>query len=423
MEKFANVLAFLAIGFMTQSIPGRNGLPPGGHAVPEELLQQGLDERERLRRRVEAARAELDLLELEAALRQAEQGEPSALQQWFAQRGQASHGPATPIESWEVIVPFCEARLKSASPIDARPTGGKDPAEQQAVVGGQWPDPAATGVEAAWPRKDAAPIDGGAGDSLLGGTPQTLGNAGSDPGVVADLTGSARKNGVVGTTEAGSNSKRVAYSAPALAVEMADGSGGIRKRSLVKKVRTRGVAASAIAHLLLLLLLAMVTLRNAPPPTGMAFEAATPMPEEVEVVEMPEPMEVDAPAESTEKVDPPAAVELSDLSEQLAEQFESTELLAVDPASPASPSAVEASKLFASNSAAMATVTAQFFGAAAGGNAFCYVIDGSGSMRGGPWEAAKGGAHPLVGQSPPPSAVLCHFLQPQGSRHRASRGG
>ena len=32
---------------------------------------------------------------------------------------------------------------------------------------------------------------------------------------------------------------------------------------------------------------------------------------------------------------------------------------------------------------------ATFYGAAASGNCFCYVIDGSGSMRNGPWDAAK----------------------------------
>lgn len=33
--------------------------------------------------------------------------------------------------------------------------------------------------------------------------------------------------------------------------------------------------------------------------------------------------------------------------------------------------------------------SSSFFGAAANGNCFCYVIDGSGSMRNGPWESAK----------------------------------
>ncbi len=40
-----------------------------------------------------------------------------------------------------------------------------------------------------------------------------------------------------------------------------------------------------------------------------------------------------------------------------------------------------ASKLMQSN--------ATFYGAAASGNCFCYIIDGSGSMRNGPWDAAK----------------------------------
>ena len=37
----------------------------------------------------------------------------------------------------------------------------------------------------------------------------------------------------------------------------------------------------------------------------------------------------------------------------------------------------------------LSKVNASFFGAGAGGNSFCYVIDGSESMRGGPWESAK----------------------------------
>ncbi len=37
----------------------------------------------------------------------------------------------------------------------------------------------------------------------------------------------------------------------------------------------------------------------------------------------------------------------------------------------------------------LSKVSTSFFGAGAGGNNFCYVIDGSESMRGGPWEAAR----------------------------------
>jgi hypothetical protein len=147
-----------------------------------------------------------------------------------------------------------------------------------------------------------------------------------------------------------------------------------------------GVVASLLAHLLLLALLALITLKMPPSPAGLAFESSV-----TETIE--ETLELSQPvaAEVADVQNPPTAEETPlDAVDELAELSSSvSELQPIKPVLGAqSGVAAAASAALSATSSAM-TASASFFGAAAGGNSFCYIIDGSGSMRGGPWEAAK----------------------------------
>ncbi len=149
-----------------------------------------------------------------------------------------------------------------------------------------------------------------------------------------------------------------------------------------------GVISSLLAHVLLLVILAWVTLKLPPPPAGMAFESSSVDVAE-ETFELTQPLEVDVADEVTEPV--PAATPALDAASEMAELGPMISENATDFVSTmgslANSAAAAQSAVTAATSAMNAS--ASFFGAAAGGNSFCYVIDGSASMRGGPWQAAK----------------------------------
>ncbi|MFK7734638.1 MAG: VWA domain-containing protein [Pirellulaceae bacterium] len=143
-----------------------------------------------------------------------------------------------------------------------------------------------------------------------------------------------------------------------------------------------GIAASAIAHIVLIVVLAIVTLRMPSPPAGMAFEAA--VSESVsEVVEMTQPVDANSPEPSETSEAIASEIEVSDQLDSI-----STQPLLETMGDIAAPSSSMANAMSAT-AASLPKSSASFFGAAAGGNCFCYVIDASGSMRGGPWEAAR----------------------------------
>lgn len=152
--------------------------------------------------------------------------------------------------------------------------------------------------------------------------------------------------------------------------------------------RFRGAVASLLVHIGLVVSLAVVTLKMPSPPAGMAFESASA--ESVEqMLEMTQPVELETPdavAEPTRMPEP-----AFDATESLAEVSSaiSTDLGSLAPAPSNRLAGVTAASSIATATASSAASNASFFGAAAGGNCFCYVIDGSGSMRNGPWDAAK----------------------------------
>ena len=154
--------------------------------------------------------------------------------------------------------------------------------------------------------------------------------------------------------------------------------------------RLRSVSASLLAHLLLLLVLAFVTFKLPVPPASLTFQSATTT--ATETFEVSQPLEPTT-AELNE------TTEMPEVSTDLSETFDAltTDLSATLAATQLAPTAVTASAVSsavaaaqsASSLTAAAAAGGSFFGAQASGNCFCYIIDSSGSMRGGAWEAAK----------------------------------
>lgn len=182
-------------------------------------------------------------------------------------------------------------------------------------------------------------------------------------------------------------------SAPALAEiaqSVAKKDSQIASDTLLEKLGIRssvwGVVASILLHLVLVAVLAIVTLKLPAAPAGLAFDASDAS-EVSEVVELEQPLEATVPEASPSESVP---VELPTVSEQLATVGPAVlDVGDLESSLAAASSASRVSQAMSAVSAVAASSKASFFGAAASGNCFCYIIDGSSSMRGGPWEAAK----------------------------------
>ncbi|MEO8270019.1 MAG: vWA domain-containing protein [Aureliella sp.] len=150
--------------------------------------------------------------------------------------------------------------------------------------------------------------------------------------------------------------------------------------------RTRGVVASMGAHGVLILLLAWITLRLPTPPASLALEAS-PVEWTPEAMEISQPMELSQPDSADVSYPTNAPFDLSETLTEVASNVGAA--LGELPVSTTS-SLPNGNMLAASASASkLMHGNATFYGAAASGNCFCYIIDGSGSMRNGPWDAAK----------------------------------
>ncbi len=150
-----------------------------------------------------------------------------------------------------------------------------------------------------------------------------------------------------------------------------------------------GLALSFGAHLAIIALLALITLRMPSPPASLALESAT-TELSSQPIEISEPLAVDTPQDNSQL---PAADNTFDIADNF-DEVTATARTALSDFSGQTQSLSTVATLASATSASSALANAlnadaSFFGSAASGNSFCYVIDGSGSMRGGPWEAAK----------------------------------
>ncbi len=149
---------------------------------------------------------------------------------------------------------------------------------------------------------------------------------------------------------------------------------------------TGGAAASLSAHCLLIFLLAWITLRVPSPPASLHLEAAS-VEWQADAMELSQPMELSQLDASEESRPADAPWDSSDVLADASRDIDAALRALPAPASGLLPSG---NMLAASSSVSrLMQSNTTFYGAAAAGNCFCYLIDGSGSMRDGPWEAAK----------------------------------
>ena len=152
----------------------------------------------------------------------------------------------------------------------------------------------------------------------------------------------------------------------------------------------RGFAFSVFVHSVLIGTLMAITMRAPEEVASMGFEAGT-SESTADSFEELQPMEVTSTEEIS--VEMPSETSESSVSLPSAVGLASTSVNAASATAASSMSGVQASANHAvaasSGRPNPAHANASFFGAGASGNCFCYVIDGSESMRGGPWEAAK----------------------------------
>ncbi|MCA9127818.1 MAG: hypothetical protein KDB22_12065 [Planctomycetales bacterium] len=152
------------------------------------------------------------------------------------------------------------------------------------------------------------------------------------------------------------------------------------------KWRLRGALISILAHVLLLIALAVITLKLPAKPAGMALQSTVAETND-EIFELTSDQPVATP-DMTEALE-----QTLETASDVSEQFDALEMPSdsLDSIAPAASFAQAAASAASASSALSASrlASASFFGAAANGNCFCYVIDGSLSMRGGAWEAAK----------------------------------
>ena len=150
--------------------------------------------------------------------------------------------------------------------------------------------------------------------------------------------------------------------------------------------RGRGALLSMLAHGVLLLLLAWMTLRPPQPPASLALQA-NPVEWLPQALEVSQPMELSSPEQPAEDS---ATQEAFDVSQSLSQVSSDVGSTLTELAAPLA-SGLPSQSLLSAHSGALKLIQSSttFFGAAASGNCFCYVIDGSGSMRNGPWEAAR----------------------------------
>ena len=146
------------------------------------------------------------------------------------------------------------------------------------------------------------------------------------------------------------------------------------------------MVVSAVAHVLLIVGLAVVTIQVPIDGGILALEASASTETELDSLELTPESPVDAPAESLEAALPAYQ---PDFSTALPSQGDTgAQLLEQLPAGPpASQSLSQA--LTASAGNVPQNLGASFYGANATGSCFCFLIDGSATMRGAPWEAAR----------------------------------
>ncbi len=408
----------------------------------DDLLAHGTLLLESLSRAAAAARAEAKCAELELALAQAREGDALQLQRWLSEndpptpseqpesaepvhrrdvwgqggREQASAQPAssgestgaptlaTPtkvVSSWDELVPTARRRLQArAEQLRGGADGHShslvspaDPSDQQrssVASRGDRTTPLAQKAQAeAGPESIPKPVASEAGPPT--GSTGAPGQKKTSSAAILPLSDPSAAGGL---RQANRGNRAERPKSKRKLVELAKGFGDHQQDEQARKQhrllvfsRTSGLLASFGAHVLLVAFLALMTLKMPTPPASLSLES-TAYDEPEELLELTQPQEMTVPEEVAEPM--PSAETSFELSESLTDVAPlPSDSLLERARLPSSASAALAASSAGSSSSRPIGAGASFFGASASGNCFCYVIDGSGSMRGGPWEAAK----------------------------------
>ncbi len=156
--------------------------------------------------------------------------------------------------------------------------------------------------------------------------------------------------------------------------------------SVKKPGRWRGMVVSAVFHVVVLIALAAMTLKN-PVKDGLLalVSGESSADSEIESFEITDAQEMPQPEQAFEAAEPTSQPSLSEVVPGFNDSI--SESLSQSVATP-SAQAPSKSNVLAAKAGPSKNVMS-FYGAESSGNSFCFVVDGSGSMRGGPWEAAR----------------------------------
>ena len=340
---------------MVEGLQESAGLPPNS----DDLLARGDALLQQLSREAEAARAEARRAELEQVLHDARlRGNSSQLQAWLEQydRIRGSEPPACERKSQPNSHQHAEALFASvplASPGITSPVSWDDflPAARQRLEARA--QRLLSGVES----QRGSEMEG----ESRGPSASKSNQLGGQPGACARALNRELLNEPPKQTQE-QNKKQLPFS------------------------RWRGLSASVLLHIGLVVLLALMTVKLPPAPANLAFDSA--VSQAAATFELAESFEVAAPSEVPETVSTPdMSVDLPDNLSDVKSTL--TPVVGASVVSSSRTSAALAALTMESSGPTAVRMDSSFFGAAAVGNCFCYVIDSSGSMRGGAWEAAK----------------------------------
>lgn len=386
--------------------PDRDRVPDSSGGDPrerDELLAQADFLKLRLEREAQAARADAKRAELEQLVAASREGDLQPLRDWLSKYADSTNDSpsAVPSASSAPLRPAQAGLGQHAKDPQAQvemPPESTSTAAQDLIDSG-----VATGAGQVSPWAALAL----ASESRVRDHAKRLRKGKSAPEVIAELKDEGSK-GAAGRSEVkprlqspspksgGDSRPDEQASASGKAQEVArlfDASAteNDRKKASATLVKSKlgGVAASLIAHLMLIPVLAFVTLKLPASSASLGLVSSSVSVSE-ETFEISESIDVASPEAAAEPVpDRPAPPDLSDSMSELSSAISSDFASDMTQASVTSASvASAAAKMTSGGKPSMSQ--ASFYGAASSGNCFSFVIDGSGSMRGGPWEAAKG---------------------------------
>lgn len=349
------------------------------------MIQLGQRALAQLKLEAKAAQIEARQAELELLMEQAHHGNFAPLHEWLRVNGQqaGSSGKkvAAPalIDDWPSLIPFARIRLaqicESASPSSpsvSRPISIDetcDPSQSSCLP---------TDIRADRPHTQS-PIENSDQADSLSLSAQEL-----DQSIQPER--SIRQSSIqledTKVTEQKDSKQELELPLEQIVAEL--GLDATEAIAPTNKGRWRGVIVSTIFHVVLLVVLGLMTFRN-PVKNGLLALVAGGAQDstELESFELINDSAIE-PSESTEMTEPTPQTNLAEVLPGLNASVSQslTESLATTVPT-ASRTNVMAAKAGPSKS------VMSFYGAESTGNSFCFVLDGSGSMRGGPWEAAR----------------------------------